>query len=361
MSDEVITELKQLMAAQRREIDALRTRVFDLEGERRTRSAAAQASTPAPVPRLEDARVSRRGLLGKGAAVAAAGVAGAAAPGARPAAANTVDPLILGSVSNVAEWPTIVEIRNYEQFPGFEVYDRGSALPAADLNGYIYAYSRRRASGNNMPAFRGISEASNAFHGRSQNQPAVHGVSSASNGVWGQATGSNGSSGVYGSSASGAGVYAQGAGGPGVFATSTSSDGVRAVATGGSAVYATATTKPAVYGGATSGAGVVGESTSGRGVYGKSGQSYGVRGESSSTAGVYALSTGAAALEGNGGTYGAWLTGAKAAVYLVPQTAAGKPTSGSHKRGELLCDKNGVLWFCTTTGAPGTWKKVTLT
>jgi hypothetical protein len=52
--------------------------------------------------------------------------------------------------------------------------------------------------------------------------------------------------------------------------------------------------------------------------------------------------------------------GLQAAIRLTPRSTAGKPTSGSHLRGELLCDKNGVLWFCTGDGFPGTWKQVRL-
>jgi hypothetical protein len=77
-------------------------------------------------------------------------------------------------------------------------------------------------------------------------------------------------------------------------------------------------------------------------------------------AGVHTASTKAAGVEAKGATYGGTFEGKSAAVRIVPQTTAGKPTSGLHARGELLCDKNGVLWFCTAGGSPGTWKKVTL-
>jgi hypothetical protein len=80
-------------------------------------------------------------------------------------------------------------------------------------------------------------------------------------------------------------------------------------------------------------------STHGKGVRGASGGNIGVEGV---------------------GTVGGSFQGKSAALRLVPQTTAGKPTSGLHARGELLCDKNGVLWFCTGGGSPGTWKKITL-
>jgi hypothetical protein len=76
-------------------------------------------------------------------------------------------------------------------------------------------------------------------------------------------------------------------------------------------------------------------------VKGDSSQTYGVKGHSVYSAGVLGQSDLASGLEGQGATYGAWL-------------------SGAHKKGELLCDSVGQLWFCTSTGSPGIWKKVTL-
>jgi hypothetical protein len=262
MSDEVIAEL-------RREIEALRARVLQLEG--------APRPTEPPAP---DARVSRRAMLGKAGAVAAAGVAGAVVGGgvaAQPAAADTGDYLLLGyQSSNVAFNPTAIALQNNEDSFVFGAYDYSGTLPNA---GYIAAYARKRASGRNIPAFRGDAEASSAFVGTSKTAPAVFGTSTGSAGVQGNCTGS----------------------------------GV---------------------------AGVVGASASSDGVFG--------------------LSTNGTGVHGSGGTVGGSFQGKSAAVRLMPQPSAGKPTSGLHARGELLCDKNGVLWFCTAGGNPGTWKKVTL-
>jgi hypothetical protein len=105
---------------------------------------------------------------------------------------------------------------------------------------------------------------------------------------------------------------------------------------------------------------VHGTSTGSFGVFGKSNSSVGVRGESTSSSGVQAISNLAVGLEAQGAMYGASLKGNRAALLLVPQAAAGRPTSGSHERGEVLSDKNGVLWFCTADGHPGTWKRVSL-
>jgi hypothetical protein len=51
---------------------------------------------------------------------------------------------------------------------------------------------------------------------------------------------------------------------------------------------------------------------------------------------------------------------ARAALRLSRQGFTGKPTTGAHLRGELLCDAAGALWFCTASGTPGTWKGVRL-
>jgi hypothetical protein len=144
---------------------------------------------------------------------------------------------------------------------------------------------------------------------------------------------------------------------------------MRAVGGSGKGIFATANGAPAVHGAATSGHGVQGESVSGYGVWGDSQSLYGVTATSETGTALYAASTsgkGVRGASGNNigvegfGTYGGSFQGKQAAVRIVPQTTAGKPTSSLHARGELLCDKNGVLWFCTAGGNPGTWKKVTL-
>ena len=98
----------------------------------------------------------------------------------------------------------------------------------------------------------------------------------------------------------------------------------------------------------------------GIGVFGASRTDEGVKGTSASYYGVAGVSTIGGGVYGEGGTYGGDFIGTRAAVRLRPQGAAGKPTGGSHLRGELLCDSAGVLWFCTASGTPGTWKQVRL-
>ncbi len=78
--------------------------------------------------------------------------------------------------------------------------------------------------------------------------------------------------------------------------------------------------------------------TNGRGVAGDSAQGTGVYGES--TRG-----------------YGGQFQGGKAQLRLVPGSAAGKPTSGSHAKGELYMDSRATLFVCTVGGTPGTWRR----
>lgn len=60
--------------------------------------------------------------------------------------------------------------------------------------------------------------------------------------------------------------------------------------------------------------------------------------------------------KGIGGTF----SGARAAVRLVPTTTTGSPSSGAHSRGELIVDAAGAMFVCTSSGTPGTWRKVQL-
>jgi hypothetical protein len=102
-------------------------------------------------------------------------------------------------------------------------------------------------------------------------------------------------------------------------------------------------------------------STDGNGVVGRSIHVVGVVSRSGPDAGVLGESTQRQGVVGRGGTYGGEFAGPLASIRLTPQATAGKPTTGNHQMGELRCDANGVLWFCTKTGFPGIWKRVTLT
>lgn len=99
--------------------------------------------------------------------------------------------------------------------------------------------------------------------------------------------------------------------------------------------------------------GIEGTSTdsSGLGVSGLSNSNIGVQGYGAKI-GVNGLT-----FTGIGGNF----AGGQAAIRLVPRSSAGKPTSGTHERGELIVDSAGNLFICTANGTPGTWKKVSAT
>jgi hypothetical protein len=139
-------------------------------------------------------------------------------------------------------------------------------------------------------------------------------------------------------------------------------------------------------------AGVCGSSASRNGVLGVSSSSYGVRGKSANNSGVYGITSApavtpvtnipnagvtgfsltaygvlassrdAAGVRGSSSnSYGGEFNGGKAPVRLIPHAShSGKPTTGTHKRGELFADAAGALWYCTHDGTPGTWRRVSL-
>jgi hypothetical protein len=57
---------------------------------------------------------------------------------------------------------------------------------------------------------------------------------------------------------------------------------------------------------------------------------------------------------------GGFFAGKEAPIRMAAASTPGAPTSGAHHRGELYVDSNGALFYCTTDGTPGTWKKVVL-
>jgi hypothetical protein len=76
--------------------------------------------------------------------------------------------------------------------------------------------------------------------------------------------------------------------------------------------------------------------------------------------GVLAVSQGGTGVVGDSSAlYGGAFSGALAPIWLRP-SAAGIPTTGSHRGGELYVDSTNVLWYCIATGTPGTWKRVVL-
>ena len=99
------------------------------------------------------------------------------------------------------------------------------------------------------------------------------------------------------------------------------------------------------------GAGVDGRNNDddGLGVYGEA-----LRGNGTGVVGF----GGKSGVYGSGGDYGGELYGGLAQLRLRPKGSAGKPTTGSHLKGELSLDSNARLFVCTADGTPGTWRSV---
>ena len=73
-------------------------------------------------------------------------------------------------------------------------------------------------------------------------------------------------------------------------------------------------------------------------------------------------STGAGVVGRNSSGYGGQFEGGKAQLKLKPGGSAGKPTTGTHTKGEIYMDKAGALFVCTAGDGTtlGTWKKVNM-
>jgi hypothetical protein len=78
------------------------------------------------------------------------------------------------------------------------------------------------------------------------------------------------------------------------------------------------------------------------------------------TMGVDATANGTAVAGVSNNEVGGYFAGKEAPIRLAAASTAGAPTIGPHHRGELYVDSNGLLYYCTADGTPGTWKKVHL-
>ena len=160
-------------------------------------------------------------------------------------------------------------------------------------------------------------------------------------GVWAEAN-STGGVGVYGVGDTYA-VHGAGAA-TGVFGSTGVGTGVIGWSQNvpmGTEPHPTTPAKTGVYGYAAHDAaamGVFGQSTSGMGVLGKVTTGTGVRGESASGVDLAA--------------------GGSGRLLQKPTAAAGAPGSGTYATGEMIRDKIGAMWLCTTGGTPGTWGRV---
>jgi hypothetical protein len=322
-------------------------RLDALEAENRSLRAALDASqathappTP-PTPtadaaadRTDGPSLSRRRLL-LGGAAAAAGTA-AAMVATEPAAANGhLESFTLGDPSNTASASTGVTA-GLGTTPTLAA--TSTSAPGVAIRGRTNATA-------------GLTVFGAGVFGDSDLYPGVLGHSSSAGGV----------SGVTGSYPTtipeAAGVVGASAKQPGVIGASDSSPGVRGFASIGPGVRGESTNGSGVVGslgasGFTGRAGTIGEAASSYGVAGFSNTRSGVRAASNKAEGIYATST-----TNVGGRFG----GSRAAINLIPRTTAGRPTSGSHGRGDLVVDRNGALYLCTASGTPGTWVKVSTT
>jgi hypothetical protein len=230
----------------------------------------------------------------------------------------------------------------------------GYAVYATTSQGYgIYADSTN-ATGvwAHGGSFGVDADSANGFgvHGNSDNNTGVGGVGGIY-GVWGKST-----------TASGVGVYGECPANIAVYGVSTNNTGVWGQG-GATGVTGVCDSTYGVHGESKNGFGVWGHSDNNTGVGGVGGV-YGVWGKNVSTGiGVYGEndSTGSGVTGVSTGGLGGVFTGGRAPLLLTPAGAAGPPTSGSHARGEVYVDSNGLLFSCTASGTPGSWRKLSST
>ncbi len=88
----------------------------------------------------------------------------------------------------------------------------------------------------------------------------------------------------------------------------------------------------------------------------------GIRGRSANSVAIQALTTFGKGLliNASGNGTGADVYSDKYHLLLVPFSSRGAPTGDSfaHDVGEVVRDTTGDLWFCTGSGVPGTWRKM---
>jgi hypothetical protein len=298
----------------RAEIAALRERLAQLES--RVGSPLADAASPV-TPDARTRRVTRRGLLG--AAVAGgAGLIATQVTSAAPAAAAPGSNLVLGAFNDGGTAITIVQA-------------------STGLNSSPFAVVNPNPNGTSIGFYSQLGDQTGTFTGEGGQRAAIIGESSDQTGVYGL---SKYLPGVHGYSTTGVGVYGHSGQATGVLGTTESWYGVR--------------------GSATTGIGVLANSGSGTGLSAVSSSGVALKASGGST-GIDAdgVTVGVDATATTG--YGVQAAGGKAALRLVPGTKPGAPTTGDHLAGEFHVDRQGVLFFCTKAGRPGTWKKVTLT
>ncbi len=307
-----------------------------------------------------DGQVSRRSLLSKAGAAAVAAVAAGTLLYPRQAKADHADRF------------HYIEARSIGVYGG----DKLKSLVARNDHGARAVWATTTSDSN--AAVWGENEGSG---------PGVEGIAKAitGTGVEGRTNGSLGT----GVSGTGGFIGVDGIGNVGVRGTGTDAQQAGVKGEGPTGVWGrtSKTHFAGVYGEhtGTSGNGVLGIGKGGeQGVFGKNPDNIGVRGDGKN--GVYGESTtgngwsavvGRSTGRGGIGTYGECsggigvkgvstsgyageFVGGKAQLKLQPAGSAGKPTTGTHSKGEIYMDSAGALFVCTASGTPGTWKKVNM-
>ena len=379
------------------ELQALRDELRALREE----LAAMKATAAPPAATDGDGPFSRRHLLKKVGIAGAGAAAGAALLGSsEPAAADTGDNTVLGTI-NFAANTTAVKWNGAGSYQGVMLCandtpytsEFGTLFPAA-LGGWasgtaagvpngIFGYSEV-AGGNAIVGYgRNEAAAVTGVQGKSDAGVGVAAHSKTSNAIKATVDPGNTQAAVDVIAGQGIGVKAVTSGSAAsavqgdITSASNAQTAILGVTAGqGSGVRGditnAASPAAAVFGvTAGSGSGVSGKvvvaGSAGAGVFGATaGTGSSVRGRTTNVAnanpcgrfnhdGVGAGVQGTSA-SGVGGTF----QGAAAAVRLVPTGSAGAPTTGTHQAGELVVDSAGALYLCTTAGSPGTWKSVVL-
>jgi hypothetical protein len=89
----------------------------------------------------------------------------------------------------------------------------------------------------------------------------------------------------------------------------------------------------------------------------------GVEGEGASAGGYGGQFRGGIGVRGEGtgfgaGCYGGQFQGGTAQLRIVPKGIPGRPTAGSHAKGEVFMDSSANLFVCVAEGTPGRWRRV---
>ncbi len=366
----------------------LRSKVATLEGSGTCRETLAEMR--GSEPRLDEkptsvftGRVSRRSLLSKAGPAAVAAVAAGMLLNPREARATHEETASIHPRTVQTNW--IFATNNIGAGPAV----LGEATTSGDFEGYGAVQGKNLGSG---PGVKGIATAiSGAGVQGTANGSLGYGVKGEGfSGVWGESSHTDGR-GVMGVNPNGTGVRGQG--NTGVFGVGFDDQQAGVKGEGPTGVWGrtSKTHFAGVYGEhtGTSGNGVLGIGKGGeQGVFGKNPDNIGVRGDGKN--GVYGESTtgngwgavvGRSTGRGGIGTYGECsggtgvkgvstsgyagvFEGGKAQLKLKPAGSAGKPTSGTHAKGEIYMDSAGALFVCvasSTATAAAKWKKLSAT